>query len=152
MPRYVIKIKIAIPVAVGKCICQIHIMQKQMRIYGHWIELKLICCSGKQRLPARCPLHVAHVALHHFLLMFQCSCRAAWDAKKYATLLVAWQASDRRQTTRQTCHGNLWARRQLPINYVHVHGKTTASSVQQRERDGDKERKGERGREGDNDG
>lgn len=58
MPRYVIKIKIAIPVAVGKCICQIHIMQKQMRIYGHWIELKLICCSGKQRLP-RCPLHVA---------------------------------------------------------------------------------------------
>lgn len=77
-----------------------------------------------------------------FCWCFTAAVATAWDAKKYATLLVAWQASDRRQTTRQTCHGNLWARRQLPINYVHVHGKTTASSVRQRERDGDKERKG----------
>lgn len=90
----------------------------------NWIEIDLLL---RQTEVARCLLPYTI-----FCLCFSAAVGAC-DAKKYTTLFVAWQASDRRQTTRPTCHGNLWARRQLPINYVHEHGKTTASSVRQRE-------------------
>lgn len=120
VPRYVIKIKIAIPVAVGK-----------------WqsVSVRYILCKSKSEFMAielnwnwfaapasrGCTLPVACCLLPYTVFCWCFSAAvAACDAKKYATLLVAWQASDRRQTTRQTCHGNLWARRQLPINYVHV--------------------------------
>lgn len=110
----------------AKCICQIHIMQRQKRIYGHWIELKLICCSGKQRLHvARCLLPVA---LHRFLLMFQCSCRCLWR-KKVCYAFGGLTSEPRGKLATAICE--LVVSCQL-IMFM-CDGETTASSVRQTE-------------------
>lgn len=117
----------------AKCICQIHIMQRQKRIYGHWIELKLICCSGKQRLHvARCPLPVAccptpfsvDVSVQLSLPLTQKSMLRFWWPDKRVT-------GDKPRGKLATAIYELVVSCQL-IMFM-CDGETTASSVRQRE-------------------